>query len=75
MSWRNTWIPDTGRAVRGIVIALGALFVVCSVIGFAARGGFLYERVEPSGTKTTLRIGGEVQAIKAEGEFSPQPKP
>lgn len=75
MGWRSTWIPDTGKAVKGIIGAVAALLIVSSVIGFVAKGGFLYERIESSGTKTTIRVGGEVQAVKAEGELSPPVKP
>lgn len=71
MGWRKTWIRDTGKATATVIAAVAALLIGSSVIGFIAKGGFLYERTESGGARTTIRIGGEVQAVKAEGEFSP----
>jgi hypothetical protein len=71
MGWRKTWIRDTGKAAATVIAAVAALLIGGSVIGFIAKGGFLYERTESGGARTTIRIGGEVSCFKLEGALPP----
>lgn len=71
MACNRTWIRDAGKAISGIIAAFAALLIGGRVISFVASGGFHYERTRSSGEKTTIRIGGMVESMKAEDEGLP----
>lgn len=72
MKGKNRWFKFNGKTVAAVIVSIGVLLTPLSIKYLAAKGSVFYERVETKAeTRTTLRIGGEVNGFKLEGELPP----